>query len=344
MKISKEELQKALDIVKPGLASRELLAQTTSFAFQRGRVTTYNDEISISCPVQGSDEIEGAVLAENLYKFLTKVSKDEMDIIVEDNEIVLSIGKAKAGLNFFSEVTLPLEEELQNKGKYTKLPKDFCKAVAFVMTASGTSLNEPLLTCVHVSESGYAEASDGYRIARHNIVDETPIAEMLVPARSMAEIVKLNPTRVAKGNGWLHFRNKEGVEISCRILNEDKYMNVNPLLLVKGTKVILPEKLEEVLARASIFAKRENILEEEVHITIESKTLTMEASSESGWFEEEANMVNYKGEPKRITIPPYLLKEILKETRACEISTNQIKFEGEQWVYVSQLKTNGKKR
>lgn len=343
MKISKEALQKALDIVKPGLASRELLAQTTSFAFRRGKVITYNDEISISCPVEGIDEVQGAVLAENLYKFLAKVSTDEMNLDIKEGEIVMVIGRARAGLTFMEEVTLPLEEELQNRGKWMKLPSDFCKAVSFVMTASGSNLNEPLLTCVHVSSSGYAEASDGLRLAWHAILDETPVKDIIVPARSIAEVVKLNPTRMSEGNGWLHFRNKEGVEISCRILNEDKYMNTAPYVNMKGDKIVLPEKLDEVLARAQVFAKRESILEEEVHITIAGKSLTMKASSESGWFEEKIEMKDNLKIEKNIVIPPYLLKEILKETMMCEVSGNKIKFQGDHWVYVSLLKTNAKK-
>ncbi len=343
MKINKEELQKALDIVKPGLASRELLAQTTSFAFQRGRVITYNDEISISCPVKGLGEIEGAVLAENLYKFLAKVSINEMDLEVKEGEIVMTIGTARAGLTFMEQITLPLDEELRLGSKWMKLPSDFCEAVSFVMTASGSNLNEPLLTCVHVSSSGYAEASDGLRLAWHAILDETPIKDIIIPARSIAEVVKLNPTRMSEGNGWLHFRNREGVEISCRILNEDKYMNTAPYVNMKGNKIILPEKLDEVLARAQVFAKRESLLEEEVHIKIVGKVLTMKASSESGWFEEKVDMKNNIGGEKNIVIPPYLLKEILKETSACEISGNKIKFQGEHWIYVSLLKTNSKK-
>lgn len=343
MKINKQELQNCLEIVKPGLASRELLAQTTSFSFVRNRVITYNDEISISCPVKGMEEMKGAVLAENLYKFLAKVPNGDMDLSIKGNEIVLTIERAKAGLNFFSEVTLPLEEELGNRGPWVRLPNDFNKAVAFVMSASGTSLNEPILTCVHISDKGYAEASDNLRIAKHNIMDDVPIEDMLIPARSMAEVVKLDPIRVSKGRGWVHFRNRTGVEISCRILNEDTYVDTSAYLQMKGTRVILPDKLDEVLARASIFAKRDNMLEEEVDITIENKTLIMEASSDSGWFEEKVNLSNYVGDPKKITIPPYLLREILKQTQACEISANKIKFEGDQWIYISQLKTKKKK-
>ena len=71
------DLLKALEIVKPGLASKEIIQQTTSFAFIEGRVVTFNDEISISHPVPDLD-IQGAVQADELYKFLKKTKADEI--------------------------------------------------------------------------------------------------------------------------------------------------------------------------------------------------------------------------------------------------------------------------
>ena len=50
MKINKSELQEALAKVKPGLASKDLIEQATSFAFMDGRVVTYNDEMFPSSP------------------------------------------------------------------------------------------------------------------------------------------------------------------------------------------------------------------------------------------------------------------------------------------------------
>jgi len=38
MKINKKELKEALEIVKPGLANKEMIEQSTSFAFLKGKV------------------------------------------------------------------------------------------------------------------------------------------------------------------------------------------------------------------------------------------------------------------------------------------------------------------
>lgn len=341
MKISKEKLQKALEIVKPGLASKELIAQTTSFAFMEGKVVTYNDEVSISHPVEGLD-ITGAVDAELFYKFLSKITEEDMDLTVEGNELQVITKKGKAGLSLESEIKLPVKQELSDKVKWYPLPQGFIDSIRFVIPASGTNLSEPLLTCVHVNKVGYVEASDGLRLARHGLSDELPINTFLIPAKSALEVTKLtpSPTRIAIEKGWVRFRTKFGTIISCRLFFEDKYKNMAPYLQSEGGKrITLPDKgLIEMLSRAMVFAKREHSYEEQVVITIKEQSLKMEAKADIGWFREEIPMSDYKGKPLRFAVPPYLLKDILSETRGCLILSDKIVFQGSDWNYVGALK------
>ncbi|NMA23687.1 MAG: hypothetical protein GX938_09320, partial [Spirochaetales bacterium] len=97
MKINKTELQKALEKVKPGLSNKELVEQSTSFAFMGGRIVTYNDEISISHPVKDLN-VTGAVKAQSLYAFLSKIKRDEIILEWEENQVVIKAGRSKAGL------------------------------------------------------------------------------------------------------------------------------------------------------------------------------------------------------------------------------------------------------
>jgi hypothetical protein len=341
MKINKSQLQEALEIVKPGLANKELIEQSTSFAFLNGAVKTYNDEISVSHPVEGL-ELEGAILADNLYKFLGRLKEEELDLRVNGNELILTTGKAKAGLTLMSEVKLPFDEELNEKGKWLTLPDNFCENIAFVMTAAGTNLSQPMLTCVHVNKEGFVEASDGYRLARYTLVNEMPVNTFLIPARSVVEVVKLDPkpTRISVGKGWVHFRNKSGTIMSCRVYHQDSYKDMSAFLELKGTRITLPDDIPDMLNRAVVFAKRDHILEEKVYISINSERLRMRASSDSGWFKEESDMKSFKGDPISFTITPYLLKGILAETGGCEVTNNRIKFQGENWVYISALSSD----
>ena len=54
------------------LANRELIEQSTSFAFMKNLVVTYNDEISITHPVEGLN-LTGAIKADEFYKKGEKV-------------------------------------------------------------------------------------------------------------------------------------------------------------------------------------------------------------------------------------------------------------------------------
>lgn len=334
MEINKKELQKSLEIVKPGLASKEIIEQSTSFAFVDGRVVTYNDEISISHPVTGLT-ISGAVEAENLYKLLNKIKEDVIEIELKEKEILISSGKTKAGLTLQSEVTLPLDQEISNIGNWKELPEHFVKFLGFAMSSCSKDMSRPILTAIHVNKEGIIEASDGYKIINCTL-DEIPVNSFLLPASSAIHVTKLNPTKIAGGRGWIHFRTEEDTILSCRIFHDD-FPETKNLLSIDGVKITFPKKIEEVLDKAMIFSKRDHILEETLTLSIADNKLKIEASAKTGWFEEELNM-RYRGEPLSIFITPYLLRGILKETKDCIVSDNKLKFEGDGWEYISMLK------
>jgi len=107
MKIKKAELQKALELVKPGLAGKELIEQSTSFAFMGNRVVTYNDEISMSVPLVEGFNLTGAVKAEELYKLLTKLKGDEITLELTENEIQITCGNKGQAYPFRQKLNSP---------------------------------------------------------------------------------------------------------------------------------------------------------------------------------------------------------------------------------------------
>jgi len=335
MKINKKQLLDALEIVKPGLASKEQLEQTTSFAFFGGRVVTYNNEISISAPIHGM-EITGAIQADNLYKFLGKIKKEEIELEVKGNEIVITSGKSKAGLTLQSEIKLPLNEDIAEKNDWNILPENFLQGVRFVVSACGKDTNLPILTCVHVSQKGFVEASDNYRIAKYHLGEDMPLNTFLMPSTSILTMVKLQPTQISEGKGWIHFKTEDEVIFSCRVF-EDSYPDTKAFFNIQGEKVTFPKTIEEVLDRAGVFAKRDTVMDETVNITISDRKLKVSSKSESGWFEEEVNMA-YEGENLSFDVTPHLLKQILSETLACVVGKGKLQFEGESWVYITALR------
>jgi DNA polymerase III sliding clamp (beta) subunit (PCNA family) len=341
MIVDRNKLKNALAIVKPGLAQKEDIAQTTSFAFIDGYVVTYNDKISIRHPVEGIVKIQGAVEAESLYKLIDRLTKDEVEIDLDDNEdgtgvLVVKCGRAKAGLAIQSDIVLPLQE-LEGKKEWQELAEDFSVGVNFVSQACAKDTSRPILNCVHVSPLGYIEASDGHRIARYNMANYTFAQDYLLHVQDALPVATLCPTYIAWGNGWVHYKTNEDTIISCRLFN-GAFPEIDAHLeITEGVPIGFPQKVLEVLSRAQVFSKREDSLSESVTIAVGKNRFTMKSRSDTGWFEEELNF-KYDGKAIEFSVTPNLLKDVLTETLEGELGKDRLKFTTEKWVYLTLLR------
>ena len=337
--IKKNDLKRALETVKPALASKEIIEQTTSFAFVNDKVVTYNDEICISYPI-GDVGIKGAVKAEELYKFLGKVKEEEVTITQEKDEIVLKAGRAKVGFAIQTEINLPLEEELSETGDWKKLPKNFLKAIEFAIPCTSNDMSNPKLVCVNLDEKGVVEATDNFRVVQFKLSKKLPFSSTLVPAASLREVIKLAPTEVAQGKGWLHFKNVEDTQISCRVFS-DTFVDISGIIKKvksKGIEFVFPDNVLEILDKAEVFTKGKTVHDESVDVAFDGKALSIESQSEVAWFKERVP-VKSKSTNFGFKITPYLLKDILRETTTCTILEHLLKFEKEEeWIYITSLR------
>jgi DNA polymerase III sliding clamp (beta) subunit (PCNA family) len=332
MIIKRQELLKALEIVKPGLSNKETIPQATFFAFKDGKVITYNDEISISHPIECID-LEGAVKASEFYNLLSKIKKDEIEIVIKENELRIVSKKTKAGLTLQSEIKLPLVDKIS---RWNKLPTTFLKYLAFAIPTCASDMSRPILTCIHVAKEGYIEASDSFRLIKCELGEEISVADFLLPATSAIEVKRLDPVCIAESKGWIHFLTINETVISCRTF-EDNYPDASRVLEGNGKQITFPKTILDIVERASIFSKREHVLDERVEIEILKNKIVVKSKADCGWFEEEANIV-YDNKPIFFCITPYLLKDILSETLECIVCENKLKFEGDNWIYVTMLR------
>ena len=335
MKINKTDLQTALETVRPGLANKEIIEQSTHFAFLGNKVVTYDDEISITHPVEGLD-LKGAVRAQELYEFVKRAQKDEIEVEQKENELLLKSGHSKAGLAFQSEVMLPLEEISQTKD-WKDLPEEFCDTLMFVKDSASRDMSRRILTCAHITDT-FVEASDSFQIMR--VYDDSwPFTkDCLLPAENIPEINKVKPNQVTVSDGWLHFRNAEGTELSCRII-ADQFPDTSDHFAVEGNKVKFPKSMDGILERVMVFTKKDHYMDEEMEVSLKDDKITVYGKNEYGWFKERAK-VKYEGEEGKFWITPSLLQNILSRSNECLLGEEKIKFEGSEgdWEYVAVLK------
>lgn len=332
MKINKEQLQAALEKVRPGLASRETVEQSTSFAFVGNRVVTYNDEISVSHPVENLDVV-GAVKAQALYEFLNKIKKEEIDIEWEENQVIIKAGRSKAGLVLEQEVKLPIEEEIGEISKWKKLPENFIEALKFCHPCCSRDLARPILTCVHVDKDK-VEASDSYQIVVYKLDGKFPIKNCLIPAPAARELVRYNIKETAESESWIHFKTEDGTIFSSRVLDSE-FPDTSHHLEIEGVEFEFPKNADQILQRANVFSKKEINAGDVPPVTIEVKNqrVKISAKNESGWFEEESR-VKYDGEPFKFAAGVEFLEALFGKVQNCIIGPDKIGFSGENWQHI----------
>lgn len=329
MKIEKAALLTALEKVKPGLASKEMIEQSTSFAFMGDRVVTYNDEISISHPVKGLD-VKGAVKAQVLYSFLNKIKRDEIEVEWEENQVKITAGRSKAGLVFEAEVKLPVEE-VGKIGDWKSLPEEIVEALRFCYPCCSKDMSRPILTCVHINGKR-VQASDGYQIINYRLEKKSPVKGFLLPASAVRELVKYNIKEIAEGEGWIHFRTEDGTVFSSRIF-EGSFPEIEKFLDFTGIEIPFPKTAPQALERARIFSGNSGEEIPQVEVSVSEDQISFSAKDASGWFEENTR-TKYKGDPIHFHTGVDFLINLLGQALSCIYGDDKIKFTGEKWTHV----------
>lgn len=338
MQINKMELQKALEKVRPGLAGKEIIEQSTSFAFMGGRVITYNDEISISHPVKDLN-VTGAVKAQSLYAFLGKIKRDEIILEWEENQVVIKAGRSKAGLVLEQEIKLPVEE-VGEIGKWAELPTGFLNALRFCYPCCSKDMSRPILTCVYVKEKEI-QASDSFQIVKYQLEKKIPVKPFLLPASAAHELVKYKVREVAEGQGWYHFKTEDGTIFSSRVF-DGEFPSIAKFLKFDGVEIAFPKTSIQALDRAQVFAKNSDFagIMATVEVEVSKDQIKFASKDESGWFEETIK-TSYKGDKiKFITGAGFLINLLTHSSSSCVYGENRIKFNGENWTHVIAVSVN----
>jgi len=236
-------------------------------------------------------------------------------------------------MTFQTEVRLPIDD-IGRKGKWKPISEEMINAISFAMGSCSKDTTKPILTCIHVNKTGFVESTDDFRITRVTLTEPLPVNTFLIPAHSALTVVRMKPTKIAEGEGWVHFKTEEGTVISCRTFADDEFPDTNSILKLKGKKVELPKNTYDILDKATVFCEEKN---DELDIEIHNNLLKIKSRSERGWFEESTKMV-YEGEIIEFSITSYLLKDIIKQTLNCTVAEDRLQFTGENWVYVTILK------
>lgn len=331
MKVNRQEFLNSLELVSPGLSSREIVEQSSCFAFNEGVVTTYNDEIA--CQHKTPFTGVGAVQAAPLLAILRKLVEDEIDVAATDEGLLVVKGKRrKAGIRMESELRLPFED-VEKPKKWKPLAEDFAEALQVVEQCASKDESVFAMVCIHLHPE-FMEACDNYHAARYML--ETGVQKpCLVRRDSIKHIIDLGMTDFSETAEWLHFRNKQKLILSCR-RDVSEYPDLSKLYKGKGVKTSLPKGLIEAVDKAEVFSA-ENTDANQVRIELQPGRVRLRGEGASGFY-QEIKKLEYEGDPMDFFISPILLRELIQRHSSCQVCGQTLKVKGNKFVCVTSLK------
>lgn len=334
LSVKREDLLAKLEMVKPGLASKEIIEQTSCFVFRDGYVITYNDHITCRCAVD--IDFEGAVPAKPFLELLRELRDSVLTLSNGDGRLNIT-GRPgrKSYLTLQNEILLPLDS-LEEPDEWRPLPTDFVDALRMVTLCASRENSANLMTCIHITPK-WMEASDNCQIIRYKIKIGTE-GRLLARRSALQHLTTFDMTEFGESDLWIHFRNPSGLEFACRKYKEE-YFDLGPLLQVKGEKVQLPEGLVDAAKAAHIFT-RDNADHDLVKIELQGTKqgggkIRISGQGIHGGH-SEIKLVNYRGSNMSFLIDPELLT-MLTKYGSCEVENNKLKIDGDRFRYVAVL-------
>jgi len=325
--MQRQEMIKALSIIKPGLATNAFQEQTDSIIFMGNRLATWNGEISVSCPFESG--IAGAVRGDELYHLLNKWKEDDVSVEQKDDHLLLKCGRGRAGLKI-QETILPIPDIVVDNLKLIPLPNNFLQAVNLCLFSASRDATRPDLCSINF-EDGKAMSCDNFRITEVILeeVESDQTVSFLFPADIAANMLKIknDPKVMAIDDGWMHLFDDNGVVFSFREIEVD-YPDLTEFMITEGEQVKFPTDLTEALERAAVLAKTEFELDMLVSLKFTKDMLTIRGEGEVGWFEEDIK-IKYDGPDLNVMIHPKFLADILGHLQNVIIGPKTLLFEGD---------------
>ncbi len=342
MKTSKDECLKALTNVKPGIAGKEIIEQSTSFVFKDSRAIAYNDRIMVSHPFPV--DLNGAISAEELFSLLSKVTDEEISMTQKDDLLHIKGWRFKAEIAFQVEVNLPIGEIPMPK-KWLSLPKGFSEAIGHCHKIASTDMSKMGLTNISIRQS-YVEACDGYRAMKHEYESDgkaLPKKPLQIPAMSAKELARHEITKYGLTDGWAHFKAKDKTIFSCR-LGMGEYPETSKIFegSEKGALVKFPDELDKIINRAVVLADKDDVTNDcSVKISVEKDKLTISSESAQGKFQETCKVDSHRKDFE-FSIDPETLVYVLKHISKAKLSSwanggKRLGFRAEKFSYVVAL-------
>lgn len=336
MKIEKDNFKRVLNIIKPGLAKKEILEQTTHFIFTGEELFTYNDKICVSHPFK--TDFACSVIADDLIRILNGMKSKEIEVFYDTNQLRIEAKKERAGLFTFPEgqistlvASLGIKDLLKRRWRF--LPNDFSRGLSLCIFSASRDITHGILAGILV-EGGLVTSTDDLRISRYSL-DSKVHDSFIIPVSSAVELVGFSPKKYLLTDSWIHFQTSNQVVFSSRRLVGD-YPDVSSFFNVEGEEVVFPDNLLNSIEAVTVMAEGEFDLDRRISVRVSSGSVSCRAERDKGWVEHEVEST-YNGKTLIFEINPIFLRQILEKSTKMILSEEKSLFLSDKFQHVMAM-------
>lgn len=308
MRFNKKELLEDLKACLPGIdTGSAMLDGADNFIFHEGKVSSYNGTIAVTVPLRNidnvSEDLEGAVRANDFYKLVSKLTHDEFELDAsDDTKWKLTCGRMKAEVvlkDVDYKVTI---SALVFNDEWIEVPYDFQKGMKECkMSRNKTSLSGLYFTGNNVI------STDSFQINQYRFAD-LDMPTFWISDRCADVFLKMHDIRrIQVTDKWVHMCQEDGSIFSVRLLTTNKYpyekivglMNIDfDSVGISGT---FPPELFKAVDRAITFG----IMTEKglvVKLSIGKDGINVSSNTSNGSYEETVDWDYPVGDMESIVI------------------------------------------
>jgi len=340
--ISREKLITLLETIRPGVARKEIVEQSTHFVFTGKEAITYNEQICV-CAISPLRGFICSVQAEEFTKLIKSMQAEELTMRVVESggkhavKIESGTIKAKFAVSQNKGVQDLIKKLKLNSlsGLWKPIPEDFIQGLKWCLFSASEDATQGVLTCIHIKKKTVT-SSDDMRVSLYSMTKGMD-AELLIPAISVEELVKFPVEEYCVVEPWAYFRTGAKA-IFCTHLMDGEYPNPKEFFEFDGVEVELPGGLGQALESAEIMAAGDFPIDKRVKITIEKGKLEVFAENESlGWIKTEIKMGIKDCPSVTFVINPIFLREILGKTNVVKVGSDRALFQTDNFKHLVSL-------
>jgi hypothetical protein len=342
MKVDRKTLLGVLELLKPGLAKKELVEQASHYIFTGASAVTFNDQIMVSFPFDM--EFPFSVRGEDLFNVLKSMKDEDVTFSKKEGNAVVIKGKNSVAElativteeskveNLIDGVLKDIEENADNK---FPVDPEFIDGLYKCSFSASRDLSQGVLACVHV-ENDVLFSSDKLRISKFTLSED--YGKIYIFAKDAVELrgyPTINEMLIA--DKWVHFFTDNGGIISCRLFGgEDFKGNLDKFFTMdKAETIELPKELKSIVDDVSVMVIAPTERQRFITVSFKKDKIICKGEGERGYYKKS---IPFKSKEEfDFSINPKLFAEILVKTNNFQIDEKKAMFVSENFSHVISL-------